>query len=159
MSNQSYFGNDLKIGRYFERGIHPAVRVQDPTIHATSTLGNRSCQRLIKVKGNAAAVYCCQSSLFPPRRSWSVLQRTALCRRADCTRAGSLWSPLGIMMIEMMLVLLWLWRGEEENDAVMNLMRMKEDVCEEVNLVEQLERPIVDWDLIHLVCVHRGGHA
>ena len=39
MSNQSYFGNDLKIGRYFERGIHPAVRVQDPTIHAATTLG------------------------------------------------------------------------------------------------------------------------
>ena len=39
---QSYFGNDLKIGRYFERGIHPAVGVQDPTIHAATTLGNRS---------------------------------------------------------------------------------------------------------------------
>ena len=57
MSNQSYFGNDLKIGRYFERGIHPAVRIQDPTIHAATTLGNRFCQSLVKVEGNAAAVY------------------------------------------------------------------------------------------------------
>ena len=73
MSNQSYFGNDLKIGRYFERGIHPAVGVQDPTIHAATTLGDRSCQSLIKVERNVFANHPCSHHVAVDRFSKELL--------------------------------------------------------------------------------------
>ena len=46
-------------------------------------------------------------------------------------------------------------RRERRSDEVNEY----EDICEDVHLVEQFERPIVDWDLIHLGCVHKGAQA
>ena len=156
MSNQSYFGNDLKIGRYFERGIHPAVRVQDPTIHAATTLGNRSwyyksCEKcccciflpIIRVPTTSQLIGSPKNCFVPESRLHaSRIVVVAFRNYVDRDDVG---------FIVIMKRRRREWRSHEANED--------EDICQDVHLVEQLERPIVDWDLIHLVCVHRGAQA